>query len=71
MTALQRRGAIVGGMIGALASASLGIAVGSGKRFLVLCAVGGLLGSYTGQRVATMIEGNHDDARPSRDEGRL
>jgi outer membrane lipoprotein SlyB len=55
MTDLQRRGAIGGAVIGGLASASLGIAVGGRKRFLVLCAVGALIGSYVGQRVATRI----------------
>ena len=57
MTTLQRRGAIVGGVVGWLASIFLGIAVGGSRRFLMRWVAGALIGSYLGQRLATKIEG--------------
>jgi hypothetical protein len=46
----------VGGVIGWLTSVYLGIAVGGRRRFLAMWAIGGLVGSYLGQRVATVID---------------
>jgi len=66
MTTLERRGAIVGSVVGWLASIVLGIAVGGSRRFLMRWVAGALIGSYLGLRVATKIEGRLDDTRSVR-----
>lgn len=66
MTTLERRGAIVGGVIGWLTSVYVGIAVGGRRQFLVMWVIAAVVGSYLGLRVATMIEGRLDDARSVR-----
>ena len=66
MTRLERRGAIVGGVIGWLASIYVGISVGGRRQFLLTWVIAVVVGSYLGLRVTTMIEGRLDDARSVR-----
>ena len=66
MTTLERRGAILGGVIGWLASVYIGISVGGRRQFLVMWVIAAVVGSYLGLRVATMIEGRLDNTRPIR-----
>ena len=63
MTTLERRGAVVGGVIGWLASVYIGISVG-----VVPPIVGDISGSrpYLGLRLMTMFEGYLDEVRSVR-----